>query len=353
MANSTVSHWLPQAEVASRKYSIPVNVLLGLVQIESGGHEGETSPTGAQGLTQFEPGTAKGYHVNVTPGHAYSQLEGAAHYLHDLGFAQDPTKALASYNAGPGNYRAGLGYAQNVLDTSKAYGGLKAPKAPATSTPSAAASPAGSVSSTGLSDPRKLAAVALLLGQQGPYGQNTQALELLQQKLTSPGTAQPVQTGTTPKATVTQPSKGSATANGVVQFADSRIGHYAENLGPNQGTELNGLEKKAGMTAQQWCSIFATTAVVHGGAGVQARTASVSQLATWASEGSHGYRKGILPVSQARPGDLIIRGGEHVGVVTGRQGKNIVVTEGNANGSGGVVKRVYPPGRWTGVVRPK
>jgi hypothetical protein len=127
---SSVARWSALAAAAGAKWNIPPNVLLGLIDVESGGVEGLTSGAGARGLTQFMPGTASQYGVNVAPGHASSQIYGAAHYLHDLGYAADPTRALASYNAGPGNWQAGVGYAHNVLARANQYRGSAAPAAP-------------------------------------------------------------------------------------------------------------------------------------------------------------------------------------------------------------------------------
>jgi soluble lytic murein transglycosylase-like protein len=88
-----------QARAAARRWHIPVAVLLGLVHVESSGNINAVSSAGAFGLTQFVPRTAATY--GVKPGDSASQLDGGAHYLHDLGYAQNPTLALAKYNAGP------------------------------------------------------------------------------------------------------------------------------------------------------------------------------------------------------------------------------------------------------------
>jgi hypothetical protein len=198
-----------------------------------------------------------------------------------------------------------------------------------------------------------------LLGQQGPYGQNAQALSMIQQNLTSQPQVKapsPVQTLQGPKQPTTLAPKASgSTAGGVVDFAKTHIGKYPETAGNNRGSQLDNLEQYVGMRGEPWCSIFATTAVVHATGNKAARTASVPTLAQWAQAGTHGYQKGILPTSQARPGDLIIRGGAHVAVVVGAaKNGQVTVIEGNANGSGGVsTPRTYSLSKWTGVVRPK
>jgi soluble lytic murein transglycosylase-like protein len=135
---SSVLQWKPYAEQAGHAWGIPTNVLLALIDEETGGNPQETSATGAKGLTQFEPATARSYQVNTAPGGEYSQIVGAAHYLHDLGYATNPQKALASYNAGPANWQAGLGYANSVLTKARTAGGSTQGSAPAPTAPNPA-----------------------------------------------------------------------------------------------------------------------------------------------------------------------------------------------------------------------
>lgn len=137
-----VTRWSALTQLYGNRYGVPPAVLLALIHEETRGQEGETSSAGAGGLTQFMPGTARTYNVDTSPGHASSQIAGAAHYLHDLGFAKDPVKALASYNAGPGNPQAGVGYADQVLELAKLYGHtpLNPPPASAAPAPAAASS---------------------------------------------------------------------------------------------------------------------------------------------------------------------------------------------------------------------
>jgi membrane-bound lytic murein transglycosylase B len=135
-----------------RKYGIPSSVLLALIQTETDGNPGSVSTTGARGLTQFMPATARQYQVDTRPGHERSQVLGAARYLRDLGYARDPAKALASYNAGPGNPAAGAGYASTVISRAKQYtsfdrtGSKAAPAAGATTAKAPAASGSGTAS---------------------------------------------------------------------------------------------------------------------------------------------------------------------------------------------------------------
>jgi membrane-bound lytic murein transglycosylase B len=131
----SVLQWAGLARRAEKQTGVPASVLLGLVSVESGGIPGRTSNAGAQGITQFMPGTAADYGVNTNPGHEWSQILGAAHYLNALGYATDPRGALAKYNGGPGNPQ--YGYADKVLAAAKRYTGIgssTSPAAPATST---------------------------------------------------------------------------------------------------------------------------------------------------------------------------------------------------------------------------
>lgn len=137
-----VLRWAAEARRAGARYGIKASVLLGLVDVESGGREGLTSSANAGGLTQFIPGTAKSYQVDIRPGHADSQLMGAAHYLSDLGAHTNLSGALASYNGGPGNPQAG--YARQVLQRARKYTGIdgSSPTTPAAPDASPAAAPA-------------------------------------------------------------------------------------------------------------------------------------------------------------------------------------------------------------------
>jgi Transglycosylase SLT domain len=116
-----VIKWSTYAIYSGHKWGIPPSVLLGLIDVESGGNPGETSSAGAQGITQFIPGTAAKYHVNVAPGQEVSQVEGAAHYLHDLGYAKNPTAALEGYNTGTIGSSVAAGYAATVLSRAGSY----------------------------------------------------------------------------------------------------------------------------------------------------------------------------------------------------------------------------------------
>ena len=91
------------AVAAAKKYGVPTNVFLALVQKESQGNPNAVSPAGAMGLTQLMPDTAKAMGVS-DPHDPLQALDGGARYLKQQldKFGSVPL-ALAAYNAGPGN----------------------------------------------------------------------------------------------------------------------------------------------------------------------------------------------------------------------------------------------------------
>jgi soluble lytic murein transglycosylase-like protein len=105
---------------AAKRWHVPGSLLWGVYGTETGfGSNTSTSSAGAQGYMQFEPGTARTYHVN--PYNKKSAFYGAAHLLHDLGLAKNPGRALSAYNAGPaGGYQAG--YVSQVSKNARSFG---------------------------------------------------------------------------------------------------------------------------------------------------------------------------------------------------------------------------------------
>ena len=140
---------------AEKEYGIPWTVLAGVHKVESDfGRNRNVSPAGAIGHMQFMPCTwvgwkypgcqgTKGSPKGGIPSHqltdpelikryggigmdansdgkadpwdAYDAIFTAAKYLLSLGYARDPSGALAAYNAGSANSPAGREYAQNVM----------------------------------------------------------------------------------------------------------------------------------------------------------------------------------------------------------------------------------------------
>jgi soluble lytic murein transglycosylase-like protein len=91
-----------EIDAAAAKYNVDPALLRGLIRQESNFNANATSPAGARGLTQLMPGTAAA--LGVDPSVPAQAIEGGAKYLRQQldRFANDPAKALAAYNAGPG-----------------------------------------------------------------------------------------------------------------------------------------------------------------------------------------------------------------------------------------------------------
>ena len=92
-----------QINAAAARHKLDPALLAGLIRQESNFNPGAVSPAGARGLTQLMPGTAAGLGVKDA-GDPAQAIEGGARYLRQQldRFGNDPTRALAAYNAGPG-----------------------------------------------------------------------------------------------------------------------------------------------------------------------------------------------------------------------------------------------------------
>src|SRR4029079_13561555 len=91
-----------EIDAAAAKYNVDPALLRGLIRQESNFNANATSPAGARGLTQLMPGT--GAALGGDPSVPAQAIEGGAKYLRQQldRFGNDPAKALAAYNAGPG-----------------------------------------------------------------------------------------------------------------------------------------------------------------------------------------------------------------------------------------------------------
>jgi hypothetical protein len=86
---------------AAGKYGVPASLLAGMAKTESNFNSSAVSPSGAQGLMQFMPATARSLGVDAAD--PASAIDGAARYLSSLTEQFGSTDlALAAYNAGPG-----------------------------------------------------------------------------------------------------------------------------------------------------------------------------------------------------------------------------------------------------------
>ncbi len=90
----------------ARKYKIPADIFLGLIEAESGWNPKAVSSSGAVGLTQVMPPTARamGFEPAKLAADPLLQLEAGARYLQEMfDRFRDWEKTLAAYNAGPHN----------------------------------------------------------------------------------------------------------------------------------------------------------------------------------------------------------------------------------------------------------
>lgn len=101
---------------AARRTGLPPQLIHKVIQQESSYNPDAVSDAGAQGLMQLMPGTASmlGVEDSFNP---EQNINGGAEYLRQMldMFDGDVRKALAAYNAGPGNIEAGYAYADEVL----------------------------------------------------------------------------------------------------------------------------------------------------------------------------------------------------------------------------------------------
>lgn len=126
----------------SNETGIPYDVVAAQAQAESAFNPQARSSAGALGWLQFMPGTYDAYaaKAGVAKGTEFNPADEAkvyVVYMNSLLKQEGGSlrKALAAYNAGPGNLKAGYGYADNVLKAAGQKGsiittGFPVPKIP-------------------------------------------------------------------------------------------------------------------------------------------------------------------------------------------------------------------------------
>ncbi|MGI9390519.1 MAG: lytic transglycosylase domain-containing protein [Boseongicola sp.] len=116
--------YLQAARSAARRYGVPEDLFLRLVQQESGWNPSARSHKGAIGLAQLMPATARA--LRVDPRDPEQNLDGGARYLAtQYRRFRSWRLALAAYNAGPEAvtkyggvppYKETQGYVRKILD---------------------------------------------------------------------------------------------------------------------------------------------------------------------------------------------------------------------------------------------
>jgi hypothetical protein len=116
VAISVPAQYRPDVAQAARATGMSPDVVAAQIDEESGFRPDAVSPTGAEGIAQFEPGTwaAWGHGSPFNPTDAFRAY---AAYMGALlrQFHGSVRDALAAYNAGPGDLAAGYGYADTIL----------------------------------------------------------------------------------------------------------------------------------------------------------------------------------------------------------------------------------------------
>lgn len=118
MTISVPSQYQEQVKDAAFELGIPEQVVAAQLQLESNWNPAARSSAGAEGLAQFLPGTFQEYGPKGgDPFNASDAFYAYVHYMAALLKREnnDLRKALAAYNAGPGNLSAGAGYASTIL----------------------------------------------------------------------------------------------------------------------------------------------------------------------------------------------------------------------------------------------
>ena len=152
-------------------------------------------------------------------------------------------------------------------------------------------------------------------------------------------------------APIAHATRGSG-VDATLAYARAMIGKLPESAGNNLGPQLDKFEADFGFHGAAWCGIFAGHALEAAGLKVPHSVASVAAILELARNGDPPFVKGVLPISEARPGDLVTFGGtEHVALVTKIDSAGVHTIAGNTSQSN-VSETTYSPSSVTGVARP-
>ena len=163
-----------------------------------------------------------------------------------------------------------------------------------------------------------------------------------------------IQRGSSLAAPAAAPAAAGTGGAGALAAAQSQVGVSEQPPGSNDGPQIAEFRTAtAGSGVGPWCAYFTSWAAAQAGAPLGEAGqgfGSVSALYGWAQRTGRATPAG--PGVQPNPGDLIVWGGEHVGIVESVDPDGSIHTiEGNS--SNAVSRRTYGPdgGGATGYVR--
>lgn len=148
MAATVPAQYQQWVSSAAAGTGLPQSVVAAQINEESGFNPTVTSPAGAQGIAQIEPGTWAGLGIPGSPYNPQDALQGYTKLMSQLlaRYGGNVRDALAAYNAGSGNLAAGYGYADAILSAAGQPSGAQA-QTPTDTSPSGSA-PASAPQST-------------------------------------------------------------------------------------------------------------------------------------------------------------------------------------------------------------
>jgi hypothetical protein len=147
-------------------------------------------------------------------------------------------------------------------------------------------------------------------------------------------------------------ASGASTGAHIVAIAESQIGQAEQPPGSNESPAIAQYRTATtgAMPGAPWCAYFASWAARQAGAPLGAQgegLGSVSEIWSWAQSTGRAITNGPGVVPQ--PGDLIVFGGEHVGIVKDvLPNGDIQTVEGNYENK--VALNVRTPSEATGYV---
>jgi hypothetical protein len=172
-----------------------------------------------------------------------------------------------------------------------------------------------------------------------------------------PGTATTSQSGITSAITGLQGTLPASAQSGgageaIVRAAESQVGQAEQPPGSNESPAIAEYRSSTAGAAPgaPWCAYFASWAARQAGEPIGGQgqgLGSVSEIWSWAQDAGRAIANG--PGVVPKPGDLIVFGSEHVGIVKGVLPNGSIETiEGNYNNQ--VSSNIRPAGEATGYV---